>query len=175
MLWPYLKIWDCDWIFGHAVKAISSLGVRSPCAQVTWLEFQLKGNSWILLVWKRQASESSKQFKFQSSSGYYKYLYCRVQNKRIPSFINFWNFIQGLQSYCGLKSLKFYYISLHILSGYVYSFCQIFQRLRLFKELRLFRTLEYKNLFPLVREDLVKHSLGESQNCFLFFWGHINR
>ena len=30
MLWPYLKIWDWDWIFGRAVKAISSLGVRSP-------------------------------------------------------------------------------------------------------------------------------------------------
>ena len=24
------KIWDWDWIFGRAVKAISSLGVRSP-------------------------------------------------------------------------------------------------------------------------------------------------
>jgi hypothetical protein len=31
MLWPYLKIWDWDLIFGRAVKAISSLGVRSPC------------------------------------------------------------------------------------------------------------------------------------------------
>ena len=30
MLWPYLKIWDWDLIFGHAVKAISSPGVRSP-------------------------------------------------------------------------------------------------------------------------------------------------
>ena len=30
MLWPYLKIWDWEWIFGRAVKAISSLGVRSP-------------------------------------------------------------------------------------------------------------------------------------------------
>ena len=30
MLWPYLKIWDWDWIFGRAVKAISSLGIRSP-------------------------------------------------------------------------------------------------------------------------------------------------
>ena len=35
MLWPYLKIWDWDWIFGRAVKAISSLGVRSPCHQLT--------------------------------------------------------------------------------------------------------------------------------------------
>ena len=25
-----LKIWDWDWIFGRAVKAVSSLGVRSP-------------------------------------------------------------------------------------------------------------------------------------------------
>ena len=43
-----------------------------------------------------------------------------------------------------LKYLKFTtYIRLHILRGYIYSFCQIFQRLRLFKGLRLFRTLEY--------------------------------
>ena len=27
---PYLKIWEWEWIFGRAVKAISSLGVRSP-------------------------------------------------------------------------------------------------------------------------------------------------
>ena len=30
-IWPYLKIWDWDWIFGRIVKVISSLGVRSPC------------------------------------------------------------------------------------------------------------------------------------------------
>ena len=30
MLWMYLKIWDWDWIFGCAVKAISLLGVLSP-------------------------------------------------------------------------------------------------------------------------------------------------
>ena len=30
MLRPYLKIWDWDWIFGHAVKTFSSLGVLSP-------------------------------------------------------------------------------------------------------------------------------------------------
>ena len=29
MLWPYLKIWHWDLIFGRAGKAISSLGVRS--------------------------------------------------------------------------------------------------------------------------------------------------
>ena len=31
MLPPYLKIWEWEWIFGRAVKAVSSLGVRSPC------------------------------------------------------------------------------------------------------------------------------------------------
>ena len=30
MLPPYLKIWEWEWIFGRAVKAISTLGVRSP-------------------------------------------------------------------------------------------------------------------------------------------------
>ena len=39
MIWPYLKIWDWDLIFGCAVKAISSLGVRSPwfsCGVKCW-------------------------------------------------------------------------------------------------------------------------------------------
>ena len=31
MLPPYLKIWEWEWIFGRAVKVISSLDVRSPC------------------------------------------------------------------------------------------------------------------------------------------------
>ena len=31
MLRPYLKIWEWHWIFGRAVKAISSQVVRSPC------------------------------------------------------------------------------------------------------------------------------------------------
>ena len=57
--------------------------------------------------------------------------------------IPLWIFFQGLQSYYRLKRIKFYYISFHILRGYVYSFCQILQRLRLFKGLRLFQTLEY--------------------------------
>ena len=35
MLPPYLKIWEWEWIFGRAVKAISSLGVRSLCSG-TW-------------------------------------------------------------------------------------------------------------------------------------------
>ena len=31
MLRPYIKIWEWEWFFGHAVKAISTLGVWSPC------------------------------------------------------------------------------------------------------------------------------------------------
>ena len=30
MIRPFLKIWEWKWIFGRAVKAIFSLGVRSP-------------------------------------------------------------------------------------------------------------------------------------------------
>ena len=30
MLWPYLNIWDWEWIFGRTVKVISSLGLCSP-------------------------------------------------------------------------------------------------------------------------------------------------
>ena len=36
MLRPYLRIWDWDWIFGRAVKAIFSLGVRSPWDDSIW-------------------------------------------------------------------------------------------------------------------------------------------
>ena len=32
MLWLRLKIWEWEWIFGRAVKAISSPGIRSPCS-----------------------------------------------------------------------------------------------------------------------------------------------
>ena len=38
MLWPYLKIWEWEWFFGRAVKAISSLGVRSPCLRICVLD-----------------------------------------------------------------------------------------------------------------------------------------
>ena len=39
MLRSYLKILEWEWIFGHAVKAIFSLGVRSPWSKVTISEF----------------------------------------------------------------------------------------------------------------------------------------
>ena len=62
-----------------------------------------------------------------------------ARNKHTPTFTNSSNFFQGLRSFYGLKRLKFYYISLHILWGYVYSFCQIFQRLHLFRTLRVLK------------------------------------
>ena len=37
MLWPYLKIWEWELIFGRAVKAISSIGVRSPWPYISIL------------------------------------------------------------------------------------------------------------------------------------------
>ena len=33
--WPYLQIWDWELIFDHAVKVISSPGVRSPWLKPT--------------------------------------------------------------------------------------------------------------------------------------------
>ena len=36
MLWLYLKICEWEWIFGRAVKAISSLGVRSPWSKTSY-------------------------------------------------------------------------------------------------------------------------------------------
>ena len=47
--WPYQKIWDWDWIFGRAVKAISSLGVRS-----LWCRQQCRNQ------WARSPNGSSK-------------------------------------------------------------------------------------------------------------------
>ena len=44
LLWLYFKIWDWDWIFGRAVKAISSLGVRSPwvdISSVSWVNIKV--------------------------------------------------------------------------------------------------------------------------------------
>ena len=81
-------------------------------------------------------------------------------NVRTPMLINFWNFFQGLLSYYGLKRLKFYYISLHILGGYIYSFCQIFQRLSLFKGLHLFRT-QYLEAAQLILTQPKKRGKGE--------------
>ena len=40
MLRPNLKIWEWELIFGHAVKAISSLGVRSSCCQPSIIQFE---------------------------------------------------------------------------------------------------------------------------------------
>ena len=46
MLRPYLKIWDWDLIFGHAVKAISSLGVRSPWPRCITCNLILQEPQW---------------------------------------------------------------------------------------------------------------------------------
>ena len=42
MLRTYLKIWDWDFIFGRAVKAVSSLGVRSPWVECSNIDSNLK-------------------------------------------------------------------------------------------------------------------------------------
>ena len=34
MLWPYLRTWNWDWIFGRAVKTIFSPGFRNPCLRL---------------------------------------------------------------------------------------------------------------------------------------------
>ena len=68
--------------------------------------------------------------------------YSRVRNKHSPTLINFLTFFQGLRPYSGLHRAYFSSISIRYKWGYDYSFCQIFQGLRLFKGLRLFQTLE---------------------------------
>ena len=81
--------------------------------------------------------------------------YFRFENKRTTlSLLIFRFFFQGLQSYCGLKRLKFYpghkFAHLHI-----FSFCQIFQRLFSFKGLRLFENLELGPIFLLIQITLM--------------------
>ena len=61
--------------------------------------------------------------------------YSRVQNKHSPTLINFLTFFQGLQPYSGLHRAYFSNISIRYKWGYAYSFCQIFQGLRLFQTL----------------------------------------
>ena len=39
MVRPYLKIWEWELIFGRAVKAISSLGVRSPWFRLSQIRY----------------------------------------------------------------------------------------------------------------------------------------
>ena len=60
MLRLSLKIWDLDWIFGRAVKAISSLGVRclwykpclfSPQIIPLLMDFVVVYWSWFFLLW----------------------------------------------------------------------------------------------------------------------------
>ena len=73
MLWPYFKIWDWDLIFGHAVKTISSLGVRS---------------SWIHLLSGSVHGKSAEKLtllKFKSSNTCFSQLYCCTHQKFRPS------------------------------------------------------------------------------------------
>ena len=59
MLRPYLKILDWDWIFGRAVKAISSLGVRSPCPR----DQENSTSTYVLtLVWNCKLYKADHQF-----------------------------------------------------------------------------------------------------------------
>ena len=43
----YLKTWDWDLIFGPAVKAISSPGVRSPCPELFTLHWKMRDSDLI--------------------------------------------------------------------------------------------------------------------------------
>ena len=58
----YLKIWEWEWIFGHAVKAFSSLGVRSPWSGAyskTWVVC-LSSNFSLLAVGSSDLSEGTE-------------------------------------------------------------------------------------------------------------------
>ena len=57
----YLKIWEWAWIYGRAVKAISSLGVRSPCFRA-----YLNSNHFKCLISMDLVTRSLIQFIFVS-------------------------------------------------------------------------------------------------------------
>ena len=62
MLLPYLKILEWEWIFGHPVKAVSSLGVRSP-----WLNGLHKVLRRVIgtLLWKMNLTLKKSCLKIQ--------------------------------------------------------------------------------------------------------------
>ena len=67
MLWPYLKIWEWEWVFGRSMKDISTLGVYI----VRWMK-QLMSICWkhiVLLKWTMLSmkSKSSKYKKIDPS------------------------------------------------------------------------------------------------------------
>ena len=76
-------------------------------------------------VWWKQVKQVKKTNQACSLINRSSIFVCSASNTRTPTFINFWIFFQGLWSYSGLKRYELYYINLHILRGYVYSFCQI--------------------------------------------------
>ena len=66
MLWPYLKIWYWDLIFGQAVKAISSPGVRSPWT-ILYKGYEFAQKSTIKSQFSATFSISSNPWKLFSS------------------------------------------------------------------------------------------------------------
>ena len=81
MLRPYLKIWDWDWIFGRAVKAIFSLGVRSPCEtpcnvcfKKTWTNYSTVSLLWLFQVFLKQTLFGTKNCDSQVRNWQYRYV-----------------------------------------------------------------------------------------------------
>ena len=83
MLWPYLKIWDWDWIVSRAVKAISNLGIHSPWVKlcrrdkqtsritIRFLQFGIQEYvvCWSLLLVLGSASEPPAMLPCQHAKG----------------------------------------------------------------------------------------------------------
>ena len=78
--------------------------------------------------WCTQKSYAKSSSSFLENTGW---LAINSIFKKKKNYCTF--FLRGYGLITDLKRLKFYYISLHILRDYVYSFCQIFQRLCVFK------------------------------------------
>ena len=62
MLRAYLKIWDWDLIFGREVKAISLLGVRSPCSTLKHVSLTFNIGHMTVVVFVYSALFENKRF-----------------------------------------------------------------------------------------------------------------
>ena len=76
MLRPYLNIWEWEWIFGRAVKAISSLGICSPCwnALTLGVSFSKWGRLAFFFCFPGLHSKS-KLLQIATSYGYFCHIY----------------------------------------------------------------------------------------------------
>jgi hypothetical protein len=101
LLRPYLKIWDWDWIFGRAVKAVSSLGVRSPWVECSNIDSNLKmtiaymtstKETYLLLPFAGSNKEATLVSRLTMANFRYAYYADNKKSCKNFFFVNKWTF-----------------------------------------------------------------------------------